>query len=81
MRGNLCAGHYVTVLNTLDDKRIEYRNINYSYYYQEAMKIIDPIKLRISPNLKADARRGTRSGKNAIKAKSGQYNSLFDDDE
>lgn len=81
MRGNLCAGHYVTVLNTLDDKRIEYRNINYSYYYQEAMKIIDPIKLRISPNLKADARRGTRSGKNAIRAKSGQYNSLFDDDE
>ena len=81
MRGNLCAGYRVTVLNTLDDKRIEYRNINYSYYYQEALKIIDPIKLQISPKLKGDPSRGIKSGKNAIKAKSGQYNSLFDDDD
>lgn len=79
MRGNLCAGYKVTVLNTLDDKRIEYRNINYSYYYQEAMKIIDPIKLQISPKSKGDPTKGIKSGKNAIKAKSGQYNSLFDD--
>lgn len=70
-RNGLCAGKQVTVLNTLDDKRIEYRNINYSYYYQEALKIIDPIKLSISPKQKG--------GKSIIKKMSGQYASLFDD--
>lgn len=70
-RNGLCAGKQVTVLNTLDDKRIEYRNINYSYYYQEALKIIDPIKLNISPKQKG--------GKSIIKKMSGQYASLFDD--
>lgn len=70
-RSGLCAGKQVTILNTLDDKRIEYRNINYSYYYQEALKIIDPIKLNISPNQKG--------GKVAIKKYSGQYKTLFDD--
>ena len=78
-RSNLCAGKQVTILNTLDDKRIEYRNINYSYYYQEALKIIDPIKLNISPNQKGDKAAGTKSGKILIKKMSGQYNSLFDD--
>lgn len=70
-RSGLCAGKQVTILNTLDDKRIEYRNINYSYYYQEALKIIDPIKLSISPKQKG--------GKSLIKKMSGQYTSLFDD--
>lgn len=78
-RSNLCAGKQVTILNTLDDKRVEYRNINYSYYYQEALKIIDPIKLNISPNQKGDKAAGTKSGKVLIKKMSGQYNSLFDD--
>lgn len=78
-RNSLCAGKQVVVLNTLDDLRIEYRNINYSYYYQEALKIIDPIKLSISPNQKGDASRGVKSGKVLLKKMSGQYNSLFDD--
>lgn len=70
-RNDMCAGYQVSILNTLDDKRIEYRNINYSYYYQEALKIIDPIKLNISPKQKG--------GKSLIKKLSGQYESLFDD--
>lgn len=70
-RNNMCAGYQVSILNTLDDKRIEYRNINYSYYYQESLKIIDPIKLNISPKQKG--------GKSLIKKLSGQYESLFDD--
>lgn len=71
VRNNMCKGFQVSILNTLDDKRIEYRNINYSYYYQEALKIIDPIKLNISPKQKG--------GKSLIKKLSGQYESLFDD--
>lgn len=80
-RNNLCAGKEVIVLNTLDDERIEFRNINYSYYYEEALKIIDPIKLNISPNQKGDLLKGTKSGKVLIKKYSNQYNSLFDDAE
>ena len=78
-RNNMCAGKQVAVINTLDDQRIEYRNINYSYYYEAALKIIDPIKLNISPNQKGDAQRGIKSGKSLLKKYSGQYNSLFDD--
>lgn len=78
-RNNLCAGYQVCILNTLDDKRIEYRNINYGYYYNECIKIIDPIKLNISPNQKGDANKGIKSGKTLIKKLSGQYASLFDD--
>ena len=78
-RNNLCAGYQVCILNTLDDKRIEHRNINYGYYYNECIKIIDPIKLNISPNQKGDANKGIKSGKTLIKKLSGQYTSLFDD--
>lgn len=78
-RSGLCSGQQVIVLNTLDDKRIEFRNICYGYYYNEAIKIIDPIKLNISPNQKADSIKGTKSGKVVIKRKSGMYNSLFED--
>ena len=78
-RSNMCAGNQVIVLNSLDDQRIEYRNICYSYYYKEALKIIDPIKLGISPNQKGDASRKIKSGKSLIKQKSGLYSSLFDD--
>lgn len=77
-RSNLCAGQKVTILNTLDDKRIEYRNINYSYYYNECMKIINPIKLGISPNQKGNGKY-LKSGKVLIKKYSGMFNSLFDD--
>lgn len=78
-RSNLASGKPVVILNSLDDKPIEERNINYGYYYEECYKIIDPIKLGISPNLKADKRLGTKSGKALIKARARQYNSLFDD--
>lgn len=80
-RSELCAGQKVTILNTLDDDRIAYRNINYSYYYNEALKIIDPIKLKISPNQKGNKTKGTKSGKVLIKELSGMYNTLFDDNE
>lgn len=78
-RNNMCAGKQVAVLNTLDDTRIEFRNIDYKYYYEAALKIIDPIKLNISPNQKGDRSKGLKSGKVLIKQMSGQYNSLFDD--
>ena len=80
-KNNLCAGYRVRILNTLDDDRIELRRINYQYYYDECMKIIDPIKLNISPNLKANAQKKTKSGKALIKKYSGQYLSLFEDNE
>lgn len=71
-RSRLAAGNVVTVLNTLDDKDIALRDINYRYYYQECLKIIDPIKLGITPKGK---------GKSKIKKASGMYNSLFDEDD
>ena len=80
-KNNLCAGYRVNVLNTLDDTRIELRGVNYQYYYEECMKIIDPIKLNISPNLKADANKKTKSGKSLIKKYSGSYLTLFDDND
>ena len=81
IRTGLCAGNKVIVLNTLDDEPIQYRNIDYNYYYQECIKIIDPIKLGISPNAKGNRARGTKSGKALIKKYSEQYNSLFDDND
>ena len=72
IHSSLAAGSVVTVLNTLDDKDIALRDINYRYYYQECLKIIDPIKLGITPKGK---------GKSNIKKISGMYNSLFDEDE
>ena len=77
-RNGLCAGQTVTILNSLDDTSINLRNINYKYYYDEALKIIDPIKLQISPNQKGDKDKGTKSGKALIKKYSGNYNTLFD---
>lgn len=80
---NLCAGYKVTILNTLDDTPIELRDIDYNYYYQEAMKIIDPIQLGIAPQQKANALLGQKSGKALIKKYSGMSGelSLFDDNE
>lgn len=78
-RGNLAAGKKVTVLNTLDDQTIEFRNVNYTYYYEEAMKIINPIKLGISTGRKPNKDMNTASGKSLIKKYYNQFNTLFDD--
>jgi hypothetical protein len=80
-KSGLCAGKQVTILNTLDDIDIKYRDINYHYYYNEAIKIIDPIKLQISPNQKGNRNKGSVSGKRLLKLNSQQYNSLFDDND
>lgn len=80
-RSNMCAGKQVSIINTLNDERIEFRNINYTYYYEAALNIINPIKLGISPNQKGNAKAGTKSGKSLIKKMSGMYQSLFDDED
>lgn len=69
-RARLAAGQSVTVLNSLDDVDISLRDINYKYYYEQAMAIINPIKLGISPKGK---------GRTRIKKAYGQFASLFDD--
>lgn len=79
-RSRLAGGKPVIILNSLDDKPIEERNINYSYYYDECYKIIDPIMLGISPTQKGNRDKKTVSGKLLIKKYTHQYTSLFDDD-
>ena len=51
------------------------------YYRDECMKLIDPIKLRISPNLKGNRDKMQLSGKAIIKKNSGFYADLFEDAE
>ena len=80
-RSVLASGKPVQILNLLDDKDISERNINYAYYYEEAYKIINPIKLGISPNQKGKAKNKTLSGKSLLKKNFGMYNSLFDNEE
>lgn len=80
-RSRLASGLPVQILNTLDDKPIEERDINYKYYRDEAYKIIDPIKLGISPNQKGNRVNGTKTGKALIKMYSEQYLTLFDDED
>ena len=77
-RSVLASGKPVIILNKLDDVDIAFRNINYKYYYEEAYKIINPIKLGISPNQKGDKNNKTLSGKALLKKNFGMYNSLFD---
>lgn len=76
----LAGGKPVIILNSLDDKSIEERNIDYKYYYEECYKIIDPIRLGISATTKADRNKGIKSGKVLLKQYARQYNTLFDDD-
>ena len=76
----LCGGLPVILLNNLDDKPIEERDVNYSYYYSECMKFINPIKLGISPNQKGDTNHKTVSGKLLLKKRFGLYNDLFDNE-
>ena len=79
---NLCAGYRVKVLNTLDDLPITERQIDYEYYYNEALKLIDPIMLGISPNQKGNKSHGTKSGKALLKKYGGgSYATLFDDND
>ena len=80
-RSVLASGKPVKILNLLDDKDISERMIDYKYYYEEAYKIINPIKLRISPNQKGDSNKKLLSGKVMLKRNFGLYNSLFDDED
>ena len=80
-RSVLASGKPVQILNLLDDKDISERNINYAYYYEEAYKIINPIKLGISPNQKGKAKNKSLSGKSLLKKNFGLYNDLFDNEE
>lgn len=80
-RSVLASGKPVQILNLLDDKDISERNINYAYYYEEAYKIINPIKLGISSNQKGKAKNKTLSGKSLLKKNFGLYNDLFDNEE
>ena len=80
-RIKLASGLPVVILNSLDDKPIEERNINYGYYKDECYKIIDPIKLGISPTMKANPKKGVKSGKNLIKKYSRDYLTLFDNED
>ena len=79
-RSKLAGGMPVQILNQLDDKPIEERNINYKYYYDEAYKIINPIKLGISPNQKGNKVNGTVSGKVLLSKYDQQYLTLFDEE-
>jgi hypothetical protein len=80
-RSKLAGGLPVQILNQLDDKPIEERNINYKYYYDEAYKIINPIKLGISPNQKGNKANGTVSGKVLLSKYDQQYLTLFDEND
>lgn len=80
IRSKLCAGYKCTILNSLDDKDIFLRDINYQYYYNEALKIINPIKLGISPSQKGNVIHKTKSGKALLKKYSGITQTLFDED-
>ena len=80
-RQKLASGLPVQILNSLDDKPIEERNINYGYYHDEVYKLIDPIKLGISPTAKANAKTGVKSGKLSIKKYSRDYLTLFDEED
>lgn len=78
-RSRLASGLPVCILNSLDDKPIEERNINYKYYYDETYKIISPIKHGVSPTTKANAVKGTKSGKALLKKYGHDFISLFDE--
>lgn len=80
-RSRLASGLPVTILNSLDDVPIEERSINYRYYYNEAYKIINPIKLGISPQQKGNKNKGVSSGKLLIKKYANDYNTLFSDED
>ena len=68
-KSSLCAGRRVTVCNLVEDKDISELNINYLYYYNECMAIIEPIE---------QSRNNKGKGKRLVKKYYGMRNTLFD---
>lgn len=68
-KSSLCAGQRVTVCNFVEDKDISELNINYLYYYNECMTIIEPIE---------QSRNNKGKGKRLVKKYYGMRNTLFD---
>lgn len=68
-KSSLCAGQRVSICNTVDDTDISELNINYLYYYNEAMAIIEPIE---------QSRNNKGKGKRLVKKYYGMRNTLFD---
>lgn len=68
-KSSLCAGQRVTVCNLVEDKDISELNINYLYYYNECMAIIEPIEQSCNNKGK---------GKRLVKKYYGMRNTLFD---
>ncbi|UWH91657.1 MAG: DNA polymerase family B [Bacteriophage sp.] len=68
-KSSLCAGQQVTVCNLVEDKDISELNINYLYYYNECMAIIEPIE---------QSRNNKGKGKRLVKKYYGMRNTLFD---
>lgn len=68
-KSSLCAGQRVTVCNFVEDKDISELNINYLYYYNECMAIIEPIE---------QSRNNKGKGKRLVKKYYGMRNILFD---
>lgn len=68
-KSSLCAGQRVTVCNIVEDKDISELNINYLYYYNECMAIIEPIE---------QSRNNKGKGKRLVKKYYGMRNTLFD---
>lgn len=65
----LCAGQRVSICNIVDDTDISELNVNYLYYYNEAMAIIEPIE---------QSRNNKGKGKRLVKKYYGMRNTLFD---
>lgn len=68
-KSSLCAGQRVSICNTVDDTDISELNVNYLYYYNEAMAIIEPIE-----QSRSNKGKGTR----LVKKYYGMRNTLFD---
>lgn len=68
-KSSLCASQRVTVCNLVEDKDISELNINYLYYYNECMAIIEPIE---------QSRNNKGKGKRLVKKYYGMRNTLFD---
>lgn len=68
-KSSLCAGQRVSICNTVDDTDISELNVNYLYYYNEAMAIIEPIE---------QSRNNKGKGKRLVKEYYGMRNTLFD---
>lgn len=68
-KASLCSGQRVTPCNAVDDTDISKLNINYLYYYNECMSIIEPIE---------QSRSSKGKSKRLVKKYYGMRNSLFD---